>query len=170
MEERFLTERQGDVYQQYCRRVPRLLPRLAAGDITSSGSPRWVSAFLNETYPIAITLCFALFAWRYNARILIRCVLICYGLSLVVRAMTKRPAADAARSEALVADALIRPTLGPRETKIGASAPIYLSSTDLLCQPRNLVRGAGFQTRGNVRYINFGALALVAPIRLLTQT
>ena len=68
---------------------------MAAGDITSSGSPRWVSAFLNEIYPITITLCFALFAWRYNARILIRCVLICYGLSLVVRAITKRPAAEA---------------------------------------------------------------------------
>ena len=95
VEERFLKERQGDVYLQYCRCVPRLLPRLAAGDITSSGSPRWMSAFLNETYPIAITLCFAVFAWRYNARILIRCVLICYGLSLVVRAMTKRPMADA---------------------------------------------------------------------------
>ena len=95
MEERFLTKKQGDVYLQYRRCVPRLLPRLAAGDITSSGSPRWVSAFLNETYPIAITLCFALFAWRYNAHILIRCVLICYGLSLVVRAMTKRPTAEA---------------------------------------------------------------------------
>jgi protein-S-isoprenylcysteine O-methyltransferase Ste14 len=95
MEERFLTKKQGDVYLQYRRRVPRLLPRLAARDITSSGSPRWVSAFLNETYPIAITLCFALFSWRYNAHILIRCVLICYGLSLVVRATTKRPTADA---------------------------------------------------------------------------
>jgi protein-S-isoprenylcysteine O-methyltransferase Ste14 len=95
VEERFLTERQGDLYLQYRRRVPRLLPRMAAGDITSSGSPRWMSAFLNETYPIAITLCFAVFAWRYNAHILVRCVLICYGLSLVVRAMTKRPTADA---------------------------------------------------------------------------
>jgi protein-S-isoprenylcysteine O-methyltransferase Ste14 len=95
VEERFLTKRQGDVYLQYRRRVPRLWPRLAAGDITSSGSPRWISAFLNETYPIAITLCFALFAWHYNAHILIRCVLICYGLSLVVRAVTKRPTAEA---------------------------------------------------------------------------
>ena len=59
----------------------RLMPAVRSG----------CQLFLNETYPIAITLCFALFAWRYNARILIRCVLICYGLSLVVRAMTKRP-------------------------------------------------------------------------------
>ncbi len=92
-EERFLSAKLGDVYQQYLRRVPRLLPRMAAGDATSSARPHWVRALFAETYPIAITLCFAIFAWRYNARILIRCVLICYGLSLVVRAMTK-PAAS----------------------------------------------------------------------------
>jgi protein-S-isoprenylcysteine O-methyltransferase Ste14 len=97
VEERFLTQRQRDVYLEYCRRVPRLLPRVSAGDVTSSGNPQWMSAFLNETYPVAITLCFAVFAWRYNARILMRCVLICYGLSLVVRAMTKPPLADANR-------------------------------------------------------------------------
>ena len=55
--------------------------------------PHWLQAFVAETYPIAFTLCFAIFAWRYNARILIQCLLICYGLSLVVRALTKRPAA-----------------------------------------------------------------------------
>jgi hypothetical protein len=31
------------------------------------------------------------FAWRYNARILIQCLLICYGVSLVIRAMLRRP-------------------------------------------------------------------------------
>jgi protein-S-isoprenylcysteine O-methyltransferase Ste14 len=93
-EERFLSAKQGDLYQQYLRRVPRLLPRMAAGSATSSARPQWVRALFAETYPIAITLCFAVVAWRYNARILIRCVLICYGLSLVVRAITKRPMAD----------------------------------------------------------------------------
>lgn len=92
-EERFLSAKLGDVYQQYLRQVPRMLPRMAAGYAASSVRPHWVRALFAETYPIAITLCFAIFAWRYNARILIRCVLICYGLSLVVRAMTK-PAAS----------------------------------------------------------------------------
>ncbi len=54
----------------------------AAGDATSSARPHWVQALLAETYPVAFTLCFAIFAWRYNARILIQCLLICYGLSL----------------------------------------------------------------------------------------
>ena len=94
-EERFLAAKQGVVYQQYRRRVRRLLPRLAAGNIAPSPRPQWLQAFLAETYPIAFTLCFLIFAWRYNARILLQCVLICFGLSLVVRALTKRSMANA---------------------------------------------------------------------------
>jgi protein-S-isoprenylcysteine O-methyltransferase Ste14 len=87
-EERFLTARLGDVYQEYCRRVPRLWPRTGAGDATSSARPHWLQALLAEIHPIAFTLCFAIFAWRYNARILIQCLLISYGLSLIIRAFT----------------------------------------------------------------------------------
>jgi protein-S-isoprenylcysteine O-methyltransferase Ste14 len=88
-EERFLAAKQGGVYQQYRQSVPRLWPRVAAGHAASSAArPRWVQALLAETYPVAITLCFGVLAWRYNARILIQCVLICYGISLVVRALT----------------------------------------------------------------------------------
>ena len=90
-EERFLTAELGDVYQQYCRRVPRLWPGRGAGDAIPSTRPHWLQALLAETYPITFTLCFAIFAWSYNARILIRCLLICYGLSLIIRALTKRP-------------------------------------------------------------------------------
>jgi protein-S-isoprenylcysteine O-methyltransferase Ste14 len=88
-EERFLGAQLGDAYQQYCRRVPRLWPRIGAGDTISSARPHWLQALLAETYPIAFTLCFAIFAWRYNARILIQCLLICYGVSLVIRAFAK---------------------------------------------------------------------------------
>jgi protein-S-isoprenylcysteine O-methyltransferase Ste14 len=88
-EERFLTGKQGELYQQYRRRVSRLLPRIPSGYGASPASPHWVQAVLAETYPIGITICFAFFAWRYNARILVRCVFICYGLSLVVRALMK---------------------------------------------------------------------------------
>jgi protein-S-isoprenylcysteine O-methyltransferase Ste14 len=94
-EERFLTSQLGDVYQEYCRRVPRLWPRIEAGDGISPARPHWLQALPAETYPIAFTLCFAIFAWRYNARILIQCLLICYGFSLIIRALTKRPAASA---------------------------------------------------------------------------
>jgi hypothetical protein len=53
--------------------------------------PHWGQAVLSETYPIAFALSFAVLAWRYNARILIQCLLICYGGSLVVRAMLRQP-------------------------------------------------------------------------------
>ena len=100
-EERFLSAKQGEAYQQYRRDVPRLWPRLwrrTAGSHTASFSsrPRWMQAFLAETYPVAITLCFAVLAWRYNARILVQCVLICYGVSLVVRALTSEGATGGA--------------------------------------------------------------------------
>jgi protein-S-isoprenylcysteine O-methyltransferase Ste14 len=91
-EERFLSIKLGDAYDQYLRRIPRLLPNRRAVAITSAERPEWVQAALAETYPIAFTVCFAIFAWRYNARVLIQCLLICYGLSLVVRAFMTRTA------------------------------------------------------------------------------
>jgi hypothetical protein len=93
-EERFLSARAGDAYQQYRRRVPRLLPRIGADIAASTAHPRWLEAILAETYPIGFTVCFAIFAWRYNARILIQCLLICYGLSLIGRAFTRRAKAE----------------------------------------------------------------------------
>jgi protein-S-isoprenylcysteine O-methyltransferase Ste14 len=91
-EERFLAAQQGDSYQQYLRRVPRLLPYRKPTGPASPVRPQWGPALLAETYAVGITLCFAVFAWRYNARILIRCVLICYGISLVMRALARPPA------------------------------------------------------------------------------
>lgn len=90
-EERFLSAKLGSAYQQYRVLVPRLLPRFSARAAASTARPHWMQAILAETYPITFTLCFAVLAWRYNARILVQCLLICYGLSLVVRAITKRP-------------------------------------------------------------------------------
>jgi protein-S-isoprenylcysteine O-methyltransferase Ste14 len=94
-EERFLEGKQGEAYEQYRRTVPRLWPRLRGRSASLPARPHWLQAAFAETYPIAITICFAIFAWRYNARVLLRCVLICYGLSLVVRALMK-PGADLA--------------------------------------------------------------------------
>jgi len=90
-EERFLSAKLGKAYQQYRSLVPRWLPRTTAGTGASNARPRWGQALLAETYPIAFTLCFAVLAWRYNARILMQCLLISYGVSLVTRAMIKRP-------------------------------------------------------------------------------
>jgi protein-S-isoprenylcysteine O-methyltransferase Ste14 len=91
-EERFLSIKLGDAYEQYRRRVSRLLPHGRAVAVAAAARPEWVQAALAEIYPIAFTVCFAIFAWRYNARVLIRCLLICYGVSLVVRALMTRTA------------------------------------------------------------------------------
>ena len=68
--------------------APAMASLTGGNAATSAARPHWVQALLAETYPVAITLCFAVLAWRYNARILVQCVLICYGVSLVVRALT----------------------------------------------------------------------------------
>jgi len=86
-EETFLTQQLGQPYLQYRRDVPRLLPRLAGHIPNSLQHPDWLRAVLNELYPIGLTLCFTVFAWRYNARLLVKCLLVCYGFSLVVRAL-----------------------------------------------------------------------------------
>ncbi len=68
--------------------------RFLAGRLRSDTAkiPQWGAALLAESFAIAFTVCFAVFAWRYNAHILIRCLLICYGLSLVAYALLPRRA------------------------------------------------------------------------------
>lgn len=94
-EEAYLTKQQGDAYLAYKARVPRLFPVMGARVPESAAHPRWGQAILTESFQIGMTLCFATLAWRYNANLLIRAVLICFGVSLVVRAIfVKEPHAD----------------------------------------------------------------------------
>ncbi|MBV8629361.1 MAG: isoprenylcysteine carboxylmethyltransferase family protein [Silvibacterium sp.] len=85
-EEAYLTAQLGDAYLAYRERVPRIVPSLTPGLPASDSAPNWPRALLAETYPIAMAICFAVLAWRYNADLLIRAVIVCFGLSLVVRA------------------------------------------------------------------------------------
>jgi protein-S-isoprenylcysteine O-methyltransferase Ste14 len=89
-EESYLTARLGETYRDYSRRIPRLLPRVppSQASLPASGErPRWLQAVLTEIFPVGFALCFAVLAWRFNALILIRCLLVCYGLSLIGRAL-----------------------------------------------------------------------------------
>jgi protein-S-isoprenylcysteine O-methyltransferase Ste14 len=66
----------------------RPVPPLASPNPISSARPHWVEAAFAEIFPLGFALCFAVFAWRYNRVILIKCLVVCYGLSLIVRALS----------------------------------------------------------------------------------
>lgn len=70
------------------------LVRLALRDESTglTAEPLWGRALAAETFYVAMTACFAVLAWRYNANLLIQALLICFGFSLVMRALvTARP-------------------------------------------------------------------------------
>jgi protein-S-isoprenylcysteine O-methyltransferase Ste14 len=94
-EEVFLESQQGAAYTAYKARVPRImpspLPRVPASPLRAA----WVQALLGEIYPVALTVCFAVLAWRYNANLLMQAVIICFGASLVVKAFLPQPAQTA---------------------------------------------------------------------------
>jgi protein-S-isoprenylcysteine O-methyltransferase Ste14 len=94
-EEDFLRAKQGEAYAAYCARVPRLLPALRPQVAASGARPRWGQAALAEIFMWGMAASFAVLGWQYNAMLLIRCVLVWLGVSLVVRAasMQQRPAA-----------------------------------------------------------------------------
>ena len=94
-EESFLGAKQGEAYRAYCAQVPRLMPALRPRVAASGALPRWPQAVLAEIMMWGVTLSFAVLGWRYNALLLIKCVLVWLGVSLMVRAfqMQNRPAA-----------------------------------------------------------------------------
>ena len=95
-EETFLARTLGAAYHAYTRLVPRLWPRLRAKIAPSNRVPRWRQAFPGEIYFWGVALSYAALGWRYNADLLIRCVLVSVGLSIVCRAFVPRAGADKA--------------------------------------------------------------------------
>jgi len=92
-EEAFLKTRIGDAYAEYCERVPRWLPSLSPRLASSGGQPMWLPAAVGEVFPLGMALSFLVFSWRYDADLLVRCILICFGCSLVSRAFRPKRAA-----------------------------------------------------------------------------
>ncbi|MGC2162857.1 MAG: isoprenylcysteine carboxylmethyltransferase family protein [Silvibacterium sp.] len=91
-EELYLETQQGEAYLAYKSRVPSLFPSLVARVPQSTAQPHWLQACVAEVFYIAMTGCFAILAWRYNATLLVQALLICFGLSLVVRAFAVKSA------------------------------------------------------------------------------
>lgn len=90
-EEAFLTEQIGPAYTEYCKRVPAVLPKLFAKKSELQLKPEWLRSLFDEFFGIAIAGCYAVLAWRYNARIMTRAIIICFGGFLILRALFPPP-------------------------------------------------------------------------------
>lgn len=86
VEEPFLRAKLGEAYEEYSCRVPRFVPSVTPSVPASGTPPRWLQAVISESYMLGVALCFATFGWRYNAYLLTKCVVFCFGVSLVLRA------------------------------------------------------------------------------------
>jgi protein-S-isoprenylcysteine O-methyltransferase Ste14 len=87
-EEAFQTEQLGEDYAEYRDAVPPILPSVRSRLGASSAKPRWLQSLLAEVYPLGTAVCFVALAWNYDADLLTQCVLVCFGASLIVRALT----------------------------------------------------------------------------------
>lgn len=90
-EEPFLTARFGAAYSSYEKRVPRFLPSpkplVEAGDRPA----QWGQAILGEVYFAGVFLVLLVFGWNFNTTPIYRSLLICLGISIVVRAFLPSP-------------------------------------------------------------------------------
>jgi len=103
-EEAFLTAKIGEPYLNYLHAVPRLIPRLRSNLPPTGRKPRWLLAVLSEITPIGVFVTLAFFSWSYNNGLILRAILVSFGISLVVRAFVPKikqesPTADSSLSE-----------------------------------------------------------------------
>jgi protein-S-isoprenylcysteine O-methyltransferase Ste14 len=92
-EEGFLSVQLGEPYRAYLNAVPRLVPRLRSGLEPAGAKPHWLRAMVAEINPIGIFLILAVLSWSYDNRLMVRAILVCFGISLVVRALMSEPEA-----------------------------------------------------------------------------
>lgn len=86
-EEHFLTAQIGQPYRDYVRRVPRLLPQVRTSVPPAHHKPQWITGLLTEFMPVGVFLTLAVLSWSYNHWLLIRGILISFGIALVARAL-----------------------------------------------------------------------------------
>jgi len=92
-EEAFLGATIGEAYRAYQRAVPRLFPRWRGSLPPAGHKPHWGVALLTEVNALGVLFIFAVLAWRYDYELMLKAVLVSFGLSLVVRAVMPRASA-----------------------------------------------------------------------------
>ena len=85
-EEAFLAQRIGEPYLAYRRAVPRIVPRFRGAPAAARQKPLWVRGALSELPPIGVFVALAFCSWSYDNQLMIKAILISFGLSLVMRA------------------------------------------------------------------------------------
>lgn len=86
-EQRYLLVKFGQAYEAYCALVPAVWPAFRSKLKGTGAHPLWVSAFLSEIALWGVAGSFTVAGWLYNARVLTQCVLVSWGVSLLVRAL-----------------------------------------------------------------------------------
>ena len=86
-EEDFLRAKLGEPYVAYCAKVPRLLPAPGPRVAASGARAQWMRAVVAEVFMWGMAVSFAVLGWRYDADLLLRAVLVWFGVSLIVRAL-----------------------------------------------------------------------------------
>jgi len=94
-EETFLAAQLGEPYRDYLRAVPRLIPRLRSSLPHVEAHPHWLIAFITEINALGIFVALAFLSWTYNNLLMIKAIVVCFGISLIVRALMPRNGDDA---------------------------------------------------------------------------
>jgi protein-S-isoprenylcysteine O-methyltransferase Ste14 len=97
-EEFFLSERLGEPYAEYCKRVPRLLPTLRAQVPASGGRARWGMAIFGEIYFVGFAGFYAVVFALYGETLLTEHLMLlsqgllgALGVAIVVKAFLPGP-------------------------------------------------------------------------------
>lgn len=91
-EEAFLAQQLGEPYQLYLRSTPRIFPRLRTSLPRGGGEPRWGRAILSELNPISVFVTLAVISWSYDHELMLKALLVGFGISLLARAMASEKA------------------------------------------------------------------------------
>ena len=86
-EEKFLCAELGEAYRIYAAATPRLLPRLRSNLPRTEAQPHWLLAIGSELNTISVFVILAGFSWTYDHELMIKALLVGFGLSLVARAL-----------------------------------------------------------------------------------